>query len=186
VDKEVKKIRLEDGRNAERHTIDEGNQRTIELYAEDQRPLKLEKRVVEKVKPVVYERTIQSIQDGNVVEEKVEALEPKVDLQLREHLGVAQNSALGVSPYVTKNELVNTVVEAVKALRMVDVPQPVPMQTDFTAQSFVPRNIQDEIADRLSNVKKDGIKTTDMVLTLAVIGNFGFLLFLIARNYFGF
>ena len=171
--------------SAERHVVDEGNQRTIELYAEEPRPLKLEKRVVEKVKPVVYERTIQSIQDGNVVEQKVEALEPKVDLQLREHIGYVDNSSLGVSPYVTKNEMVNTVVEAVKAFA---ASQPtvrdIGPQPSFAAQSFVPKSIQDEISDRLNATKQEGMKPLDIILSVFMVANIGLFAFLVISKYF--
>lgn len=124
----IEKWTLEDGRRAERHVKDSGEERVIELHVEDERPLRLQQRIVEKTKPFVYEREIEVVdKSGNVVEKKVESVEPKVQMQLVEHLGVAGDtfSAQSVKEedcdcHVTKEEMVDTIISAIKASRQMD------------------------------------------------------------------
>src|SRR5437868_3696539 len=128
-DFKTEKWTLEDGRRAERRVTENVNpsgeaERVVELHVEDERPLRLQQRVVEKRKPFVYEREIHTIdKSGVVVEKKVESIEPKVQMQLVEHL-VAQNgvSALATEQpvednpcHVTKEEMIETIVTAIKA-----------------------------------------------------------------------
>lgn len=94
----IEKWIQEDGRRAERHVTEtkfdkEGQaERTIELHLEDPRPLKLQQRIVEKIKPVIFERKIEIINPatGEVVERKVETVEQKVPMQLVDHIGVSE------------------------------------------------------------------------------------------------
>ena len=93
----VEQFCLEDGRQAERHTSVTGEcdeLKVVEVYAEDVRPKKLVQRVKEKTRPVIVERTIETIDSsGEVVERKVEAVEPEVQMELRRHI-VKDDSAL--------------------------------------------------------------------------------------------
>ena len=86
----VEQFHLEDGRQAERHTSVTGEceeLKVVEVYAEDVRPKKLVQRVQEKTRPVIVERTIETIDSsGEVVERKVEAVEPEVQMELRRHI----------------------------------------------------------------------------------------------------
>lgn len=96
----IEKWIQEDGRRAERHVTEtkfdkEGQaERTIELHLEDPRPLKLQQRIVEKIKPVIFERKIEIINPatGEVVERKVETVEQKVPMQLVDHISVSEPS----------------------------------------------------------------------------------------------
>lgn len=96
----IEKWIQEDGRRAERHVTEtkfdkEGQaERTIELHLEDPRPLKLQQRIVEKIKPVIFERKIEIINPatGEVVERKVETVEQKVPMQLVDHIGVIDSN----------------------------------------------------------------------------------------------
>lgn len=112
----VEKWTLEDGRRAERRVteIKDANgqgERVIELHVEDARPLRLQQRIVEKTKPFIFERKLEVIDPatGNVIEQKVESLEPRVPMQIVEHIAVAQNDDYGV-PF-TKRELVEMLAE---------------------------------------------------------------------------
>jgi hypothetical protein len=124
----IEKWTLEDGRRAERHVKDSGEERVIELHVEDERPLRLQQRIVEKTKPFVYEREIEVVdKSGNVVEKKVESVEPKVQMQLVEHLGVASDQVVSAQStkedcdcHVTKEEMVDTIISAIKASRQMD------------------------------------------------------------------
>ena len=58
-DSKIEKWTLEDGRRAEKRITELDGERVIELHVESERPLKLTQRVVEKSKPIVYERKIE-------------------------------------------------------------------------------------------------------------------------------
>jgi|APGre2960657373_1045057.scaffolds.fasta_scaffold00820_13 hypothetical protein len=92
----VEKWILEDGRKAEKR-IEEvfdhtsmTSEKVVELHMEDERPLKLKQRVIEKSKPVIFERKVETVDNnGNVVDVKIESAEPRVPMQLVEHIAVA-------------------------------------------------------------------------------------------------
>jgi len=128
-DFKTEKWTLDDGRRAERRVTENASEngqseRVVELHVEDERPLRLQQRVVEKSKPIVYERKVETLDPmtGNVVEQRVESIEPKVQMQLVEHIASAKSvSALSVQDdcdcHVTKDEMVETIVAAIKATR---------------------------------------------------------------------
>jgi hypothetical protein len=126
---EIEKWVLDDGRRAERRTTEEVNgegqiERTIELHVENERPLNLQQRIVEKTKPFVYERTVEAIdpQSGEVVDHKVESIDPRVQMQLVEHIAkapqmVSSQSVEENGDAVTRKELIDTVIAAVKEVK---------------------------------------------------------------------
>jgi hypothetical protein len=84
---------------------------------EEERPLKLRQRVVEKKKNVVYEREIQTVDDtGNVIEAKVESCEPRVDLRLVDHIATVGVNAQSKEP-VTREEMIDAIITGIKASR---------------------------------------------------------------------
>ena len=90
MDKQVEKVYLDDGRVAERHiSTNESGEQVIELYVEPKKSLVLDRRVINKHKPVLSEQIIETIQDGQIVDRKVMSIEPNTKLQVVEHLGVA-------------------------------------------------------------------------------------------------
>jgi len=95
-DVRVDKFRLKDGRYGEtkvrevRDPDECGRAETVyEHFEEEPRQLQLRKRVVEKKRPVVYERVVESIDGEQVVERRVESCDPTVNMQLREHIALA-------------------------------------------------------------------------------------------------
>lgn len=128
-DFKTEKWTLDDGRRAERrvteNTSDNGqSERVVELHVEDERPLRLQQRVVEKSKPIVYERKVETLdpKTGSVVEQRVESIEPKVQMQLVEHIASASTVAAqsvedDCDCHVTKDEMIDTIVAAIKATR---------------------------------------------------------------------
>jgi hypothetical protein len=129
-DFKAEKWTLDDGRRAERRVKDTVNptgeaERVVELHVEAERPLKLQQRVVERRKPIVYERETHTIdQDGNVVEKKVESVDSKVPMQLVEHIACDNGIQALDTPatsdcdcHVTKDEMIDTIVSAVKSLK---------------------------------------------------------------------
>jgi len=117
-DEEVKveSLTLGDGRQAERHVShnDDGHE-VIEVFAEEARPLKLEKRIVRKHKKIVAEERHETVRDGEVVEVEVLSLEPKQPMQVVEHLGVADHAKVVDGDYVRKEEVSKLVSDAVVA-----------------------------------------------------------------------
>lgn len=96
----IEKWIQEDGRRAERRVVEtkfdkQGEaERTIELHMEDPRPLKLQQRITEKIRPAIVERKTETINPltGEVIERKVELIEPKSNMQIVDHIGVLDPS----------------------------------------------------------------------------------------------
>lgn len=172
----IEKWTLEDGRRAERHVKDSGEERVIELHIEDERPLRLQQRIVEKTKPFVYEREIEVVDtSGNVVEKKVESIEPKVQMQLVEHIGIANNNAMSAQSvkedcdcHVTKEEMVDTIISAIKASRQMDNLDKKAHKRVKSVNGIRSLGLAEEIANKdKETVVNDG--TTDKIL-MGVIG----------------
>jgi predicted transcriptional regulator len=160
---DVERWVLDDGRRVEKRITevkDEDGQgeRTIELHIEDERPLRLQKRVKEKTKPFVFERTIETldVKTGQVVEQKVESIDPKVQMQLVEHISTNAPavSVLNVENdcHVTKEEMIEAIVAAVKAVK--DQP------SDFS-NKLNSLGIADEIQSR---AEVSGYSASDKIL----------------------
>lgn len=137
----VEKWTLDDGRRAERRVMEQKAEegvaeRVIELHVEDERPLRLQQRVVEKTKPFIYERKVETLdpKTGAVVDQKVESIEPKVQMQLVEHIAASSTVAAqnvvedDCDCHVTKEEMIETVIAAIKATRE-QMPAAAPVET---------------------------------------------------------
>lgn len=146
----IESITLDDGRKAERHTyFDESGNEIVEIFAEEKRPLKLEKRIEREYKNVVANERHSTIQDGEIVYEEALSGEPEVPLQVRQKIGVADHSKVVDGDYVRKDEIgelvANGVVTGVKAMMenmdYDDSPKHSPDPV-FGAQSEVEENVQ--------------------------------------------
>jgi hypothetical protein len=109
----IEQVTLQDGRRAERHSYfnDQGNE-IVEIYVEEKSPLVLEKRIIKEPK----RETIQTIQDGQVVQE---------------------SKGVGVEPcsedFVRKDEIARLVAEGiVAALKDIKTPTPTTTPTATT------------------------------------------------------
>jgi hypothetical protein len=166
-ERKTEKVTLEDGRLAERRTFydDEGSE-VVEVYVEPKRNLTLDKRVINKTKTVLAEQRIQTIKDGEVVDEEVHSIEPNIRLEKRQHIQKEDYAEQG--EYVTQNQLNRAVVEGVVEAMKVAFPtvqeqfiksqdvllEPVkdepkrPLfsnpQPTLSAQSIVEQNIEDK------------------------------------------
>ena len=116
-DIKVERWFLDDGRRAERKVTENVGEngeceKIVELFVEDERPLRLQQRVVEKCKPMLFERKLETIdpKTGEVLEQKVESLEPRVPMQVVEHIAKAQNSG-----YVSDSERPVNVKSCIKS-----------------------------------------------------------------------
>lgn len=149
---ETKQIYLRDGRHAEEKVTKEDGVKTVELYAEPERQLHLASRVVEKTKPVVYERIVETIKDGNVIETKVESTEPEVRTELRRHI---------IHEY--ENEAPPEDVEQKRS--MISSPKK--------------RSAQEEIEEKIESQKKDKILVIALMGVIAAqVAALGYLYFL--------
>lgn len=177
----VEKIRLEDGRHAERHVTDDGETRVVELHAEPKRDKLLEKRIVEKRRNVVCERTIESIHPdtGEVIEQLVESIDPPESrMQLVKHIARESDkvSAMAVEEdcSVTRQDLIDAVVSAVRAIKdhdEVEAPAPAPQpKAMFKAQAQpAPQQVsayQELVGERVLQSQQ---KTPVMNLTLLMV-----------------
>jgi len=183
----VQSVILEDGRHAERHVSydDDGNE-VVEIFAEEKRPLKLEKRIVKEHKQVVARETHETIRDGEVVHQEVKSGDPEVPLQVRERIGVADHAKVVDGDYVRKDEIeklvTNGVVAGVEALmenlepvivpkeeQYVPAPAPVyepaPQEPLFKAQSVVEKNVAE---------KKKNDSMINIVLGVILVAQLGF------------
>jgi hypothetical protein len=112
----VEVLTLDDGRRAERHVVlDENGNEVVEIFAEEKRPLKLEKRIVREFKNVVSKETHQTIRDGEVAYQEVKAAEPDVPLQVRQRIGVADHAKIVDGDYVRKDEIDKLIADGVVA-----------------------------------------------------------------------
>lgn len=167
--KNVEKWVLDDGRRAEKRVTevkgDNGHsERIVELHVEDERPLRLQQRVREKAKPIVFERTIETVdvKSGEVIDQKVESIDPKVNMQIVEHIStkstdtdnvVAQSINDDCDCHVTKEEMIETIVAAVKAVKADIQPvvqaQSAPIQRKVTKPR---RNVSGDFSNRLNSL----------------------------------
>lgn len=72
----IEQFTLEDGRRAERRTsVNEAGETVVEVYAEEAKPLRLEKRITEKRKDVLAEQIVETLKDGTVTDRVVNSIE---------------------------------------------------------------------------------------------------------------
>lgn len=161
--KNVEKWVLDDGRRAEKRVTevkseDGHGERIVELHVEDERPLRLQQRVRERTKPFVFERTIETVdpKTGEVVDQKLESIDPKVPMQLVEHISTAAPATVSAQSvndedcdcHVTKEEMIETIVAAIKTVKA-------DMQPVVQAQS-APKQRSVKAARRAAPVADDG------------------------------
>lgn len=126
-----KEFLWEDGRRAERVVVDDNEcdgVRVTEVYVEPAVEKKLAQRVIERRKPIVYEREIETIDEatGEVVDKVVEATEPRAAMHVIERYVPESVGAQSVVEHeedcdcnVTREELREDIKDAVLALAKV-------------------------------------------------------------------
>jgi hypothetical protein len=178
-DVRVESLILEDGRHAERHTtVDADGNEVIEIFAEESRPKKLEKRIKREYTRVVSKETSEVVKDGEVAHQEVRSFEAEVPLQLRSRIGVVDHHKIVDGDYVRKDEIgkmiADGVVEGVSALMAQTEVQRVPAQAApiFRAQEVVEKTVEE-------SAKKDYVVNAMMaVIVLAQAAFFGWYFFM--------
>ena len=171
----VQKMILDDGRNAERHiSVDGDGNEVVEIFAEEKRPLKLEKRIQREFKSVIAKETHQTIKDGEVAHVEVRSGESDVPLKVVERIGIVDHAKIVDGDYVRKDEIgkivADSVVTGVTALMenmepmsapvVQSVPQPI-----YRAQAVVESNVAEK-------AKTDS--TVSIIMILILVAQLGF------------
>jgi hypothetical protein len=184
----VHKMTLDDGRHAERHvSVDENGNEVVEVFAEEKRPLKLEKRIHREFKNVVAKETHETIRDGEVAHVEVRSGESEVPLRVVDRIGIANHAKIVDGDYVRKDEIGKIVAESVVAgvSALMEGMEPVykePVQAQqvqaqsqpqpiFRAQAVVENNVAE---------KSKNDSTTHIVMAvilLAQLAFFGYMFF---------
>ncbi len=171
----VEDITLSDGRRAERHTtLDADGNEIVEIFAEEKRPVKLEKRITRKHKNIVAEEIVEMVKDGEISHREVRNLEPKMPLQIVERIGIADHAKVVDGDYMRKDEVgklvSDAVVDGVTALmenmdRPITHQQPTVVHSEplFRAQSQLTQNVEEkQKSDMKLNLTMAGIIAVQM------------------------
>lgn len=164
----IEKITLDDGRVAERHiTTDASGNEVVEIFAEEKRPLKLEKRIVREMKSVVAKETHETIRDGEVTLQEVVAREQEVPLQVVSRMGVADHYKVVDGDYVHKNDIDKMITDGVVAgiTALMENMEPVAAQS-VKAEPVV--RAQEVVAKSVEE-KKKGDMTVNVVLGAIIV-----------------
>lgn len=149
----IETLVLNDGRRAERHTmIDEDGKEIVEIFAEEKRPLKLEKRIVREMKNVISKEVHQVVKDGEVAFEEVYSQEPEVPLQVRSRIGVADHAKVVDGDYVRKDEIGKLIEDGIVAgvSALMEQMEPITSQAHksetkvLRAQEVVEKNVEEK------------------------------------------
>lgn len=147
---QVQKLTLDDGRHAEKHiSYDENGGEIVEIFAEEKRPLKLERRIHREFKNVLAKETCETIKDGEVAQVEVRSSEQEMPLKIVDRIGVASHSKVVDGDYVRKDEISKIVAESVIAgvSALMENMEPVQKQETqpiFKAQSVVENNVAEK------------------------------------------
>ena len=172
---EIERWTLGDGRRAERRIISDSDKQITELYVEDERPLKLQQRVIETSKPVIVERRIETIDSkGEVVEQRVESIEPKVKMNLVEHTKFVEKEeevtaqSTGMGSLLTKDDMIEAIKEA---LSVKDEPkQPAKKTPDnYMSSQLQSLGIVDEIKSKINETTNNTNTNENYMIFLIVI-----------------
>jgi hypothetical protein len=174
----VETLTLDDGRRAERHvTIDNNGNEVVEIFAEEKRPLKLEKRIVREFKNIVAKEIHQTVKDGEVAYEETLSLEPEVPLQVRQKIGLVDHAKVVDGDYVRKEEIDKLIADGVVAgvSALLEHMEPVSQQKApaaparpeplFKAQEIVERNVEE---------KKKNDMTVNIIMGIIIIAQLAF------------
>lgn len=145
----IETLMLDDGRRAERHiTVDADGNEVIEIFAEEKRPLKLEKRILREMKNVVSKEVHETIQDGEVAYQEVRTLEQDVPLQVRERVGIADHAKVVDGDYVRKADIGKMIEDGVVAgvSALMENMEPMTSQSvpSFKAQAIVEQHVEEK------------------------------------------
>ena len=182
-DVKIHKMILDDGRHAERHiSFDDNGNEVVEIFAEEKRPLKLEKRIHREFKNVVAKEVHETIKDGEVAHVETHSGEADVPLRIVDRIGVADHAMVVNGDYVRKDEIGKIVADSVVAgvTALMENIEPVvqqPMVAEvkpaqvFRAQAVVENNVAENKKNDSTFIVVCG------VILLAQLAFFGYMVF---------
>lgn len=184
---EIKKqvITLEDGRRAERIVQEENTECegkvVTELWVEPAIEKRLSQRVVEYKKPVVHRREVEFVDEtsGEVIERKVESIEPEVKMQLREVIKTESSvkaQSVAEQPcdcFVTQEDMQQTFKEGfmavAKALKSSE--ERVQSQSYYEEEKPKVSAMQIMVGDRVKEAEENGgMDTVGAILWTVIAG----------------
>jgi hypothetical protein len=147
----VETLTLDDGRRAERHiSLDQAGNEVVEIFAEEKRPLKLEKRITREMKSVIAKEVHETIKDGEVAFQEVRALEPEAPLQIMSRIGLVDHDKIVDGDYVRTSDIHQLIADGVVAgvSELMERMEPVSMQKVgaqpiLKAQQIVEKNVEE-------------------------------------------
>lgn len=151
-----KQFIYDDGRNAEKVEFEDQTCEGVkitEVYVEPKIEKKLAQRIIEKRRPMVYEREIETVDEasGDTIEKIVESMDNGPKLQIVERIATgtsvaAQSVEEGCS--VTREELRQDIMDAVSALvKVLGMPKEEGVPQTVSVQSV----LEEKIAQKNSN-----------------------------------
>lgn len=187
----IEKLNMEDGRQAERHIMDDGycedeQTRTIDLYVEPERPKTLAKRIVEKRRPCVFRREIETVdENGEVIDRKVESIDPEDKMQLVQHIATHQPSFTAQSMPVTDDcgcpvtredlkDVMNMMVSKInqnnqKQQQQFAALSVAPVEEEFIEEEEEIDVVQDRVKKRVEQKSDQQISNTTWWLLMVVV-----------------
>lgn len=148
----VEKWVLDDGRRVEKVVSENKSgdevERVTEVRVDEERPQHTQQKIIEKIKPVVYERITQDIdiKTGAVVNEKVET----INIELNAPKEQKDDS------FVTRQEMVEAIVKALQSSKSIK-----PVSVKKEAKSGL-KSLG--IADEIEKLKPKQLSYKDMIL----------------------
>lgn len=171
---------LADGRRGEKHVKDSGEECVTELHVEPERAKQLATRIIEKKRPCVVSREIQTINaNGEVVDTKIESVDPATVMGATPQLSLQSVPASeeDCNCFVTKEDLEKLADQMAASTRdgIVTAAKIIMEQQSVAApaaSSSKVSSIQQEIASRIENSgkPKNMIWTVLIVSLLGVLG----------------
>jgi folylpolyglutamate synthase/dihydropteroate synthase len=180
---EIKKeaVYLEDGRKADKivqekaGAVEGETQVVTEVWAEPKIEKKLTQRVVEHKKPVVHRREIEVVDQntGEVVEKKIESIEPEVKMQLREHIQTEnQVAALSVNDcncYVTQEDMQKTFADGFVTIAKILKEKDEPVYEEGRTVSAMQVVVGDKIEAEAAKPEKTGMILWGTIAALSAL-----------------
>lgn len=180
----VETLTLDDGRRAERHiTLDQNGGEVVEIFAEEKRPLKLEKRIVREFKNIVSKEVHQTVKDGEVAYEEVRSVEPEVQLQVRSRVGLVDHHKLVDGDYVRKDEIDKLIADGVVAgvtalMEHMEPMQPAAPQQVAVQQAPKPVFKAQEVVEKSVEEKKKNDMLVNVIMGVIIVAQLGFFAYL--------
>lgn len=180
-DVQIQHLTLDDGRHAERHiSYDDNGNEIVEIFAEEKRPKKLEKRIVREHKKIVAKETHELVRDGEVIQREVISRDAEPPMQIREHIALVDHAKVVDGDYVRKEEIGKLVADSVVAGMTVLMENMEPMTAQRHQEKSAPVVSAQSLVEKSVADKKDSGSIVNIVMAgilIAQLAFFGYMFF---------